>query len=115
MYKRQYINSAAESIGEFIESYKLVVVKSTVPVGTSMKVDRIIKKQIKKRKVNIDFDIANNPEFLKEGKAVNDFMFPDRIVVGLNNDKNKKIFQDLYKPFSIHHDKLIFMDILVQN
>jgi len=107
-----YINSAAESIGEYIESYKLVVVKSTVPVGTSMKVDGIIKKQIKKRKVNINFDIANNPEFLKEGKAVNDFMSPDRIVVGLNNAENKKIFQDLYKPFSIHHDKLIFMDIL---
>ena len=108
----EYINSAAERIGKFIQSYKLVVVKSTVPVGTSMKVDKIIKKQIKRRKIKIDFDIANNPEFLKEGKAVNDFMSPDRIVVGLNNIENRKIFKDLYKPFSIHHDKLIFMDIL---
>ena len=64
------------------------------------------------RNKKINFDIANNPEFLKEGKAVNDFMSPDRIVVGISNDKNKKIFQELYKPFSINHDKLIFMDIL---
>jgi len=108
----KYINSAAKSIGEFIDSYKLVVVKSTVPVGTSLSVQKIIQNELKSRGKNIDFDISNNPEFLKEGKAVNDFMSPDRIVVGINNDKNKKIFQELYKPFSINHDKLIFMDIL---
>ena len=108
----KYINSAAKSIGEFIESYKLIVVKSTVPVGTSFNVQKIIKREIDNRLEKINFDISNNPEFLKEGKAVNDFMSPDRIVVGINNDKNKKIFQELYKPFSINHDKLIFMDIL---
>ncbi len=108
----KYINSVARSIGEFIDSYKIVVVKSTVPVGTSLKVQEIIKKQVKKRRKNIDFDIASNPEFLKEGKAVNDFMSPDRIIVGIDNNGNKKIFQELYKPFSINHNKLIFMDML---
>ena len=108
----KYINSAAKTIGEFIDSYKLIVVKSTVPVGTSFNVQRIIIREIDNRGEKINFDISNNPEFLKEGKAVNDFMSPDRIVVGVNNDKNRKIFQELYKPFSINHDKLIFMDIL---
>jgi UDPglucose 6-dehydrogenase len=108
----EYINGAAKSIGKLIDSYKLIVVKSTVPVGTSFNVEKIIKNEIDSRKEKINFDIANNPEFLKEGKAVNDFMSPDRILVGLGNDKNKKIFQELYKPFSIHHNKLIFMDIL---
>jgi len=108
----KYINSAAKSIGKYIDSYKLIVVKSTVPVGTSFNVQKIIQSELDIRNKKINFDISNNPEFLKEGKAVNDFMSPDRIVVGVNNDKNRKIFQELYKPFSIHHDKLIFMDIL---
>ncbi|MAN35112.1 MAG: UDP-glucose 6-dehydrogenase [Candidatus Marinimicrobia bacterium] len=108
----KYINSVSKSIGLYIDSYKLVVVKSTVPVGTTFKVQKIIKDEILKRNSKINFDIANNPEFLKEGKAVNDFMSPDRIVVGLNNQKNKKTFKELFKPFSINHDKLIFMDIL---
>ena len=108
----KYINTAAKTIGEFIDSYKLIVVKSTVPVGTSFNVQKIIKREIDNRGEKINFDISNNPEFLKEGKAVNDFMSPDRVVVGIDNIENKKIFQELYKPFSINHDKLIFMDIL---
>ena len=108
----RYINSAAKSIGECIDSYKLIVVKSTVPVGTSFKIQKIIQSELEIRNKKINFDISNNPEFLKQGKAINDFMSPDRIIVGINNDKNKKIFQELYKPFSINHDKLIFMDIL---
>ena len=108
----KYINSAAKTIGEFIDSYKLIVVKSTVPVGTSFNVQRIIIREIDNRGEKINFDISNNPEFLKEGKAVNDFMSPDRVVVGIDNSENRKIFQELYKPFSINHDKLIFMDIL---
>ena len=108
----KYINSAAKSIGEYIDSYKLIVVKSTVPVGTSFNIQKIIQKELDIRNKKINFDISNNPEFLKQGKAINDFMSPDRIIVGINNDKNKKIFQELYKPFSINHDKLIFMDIL---
>ena len=108
----KYINSAAKTIGKYINSYKLVVVKSTVPVGTSFDVQKIIQTELDIRNKKINFDIANNPEFLKQGKAVSDFMSPDRIVVGINNNKNKKIFQELYKPFSIHHDKLIFMDII---
>tara|TARA_Y100001970_G_scaffold195939_1_gene238216 strand:+ start:3 stop:1343 length:1341 start_codon:yes stop_codon:yes gene_type:complete len=108
----KYINSAAKSIGEFINSYKIIVVKSTVPVGTSFNVQKIIQNELDFRNKKINFDISNNPEFLKEGKAVSDFLSPDRVVVGINNDKNKKIFQELYKPFSVNHDKLIFMDIL---
>tara|TARA_B100001142_G_scaffold203829_1_gene202215 strand:- start:1153 stop:2493 length:1341 start_codon:yes stop_codon:yes gene_type:complete len=107
-----YINSVAKSIGKFIDSYKLIVVKSTVPVGTSFNIQKIIQKELDIRNKKINFDISNNPEFLKQGKAINDFMSPDRIIVGINNDENKKIFQQLYKPFSLHHDKLIFMDIL---
>jgi len=108
----KYINSVSKSIGMYIDSYKLVIVKSTVPVGTSFKVQKIIKDEILKRNSKINFDIANNPEFLKEGKAVNDFMSPDRIVVGFENKNNKETFKELFKPFSINHDKLIFMDIL---
>ena len=107
----KYINSAAKSIGKYIDSYKLIIVKSTVPVGTSFDVQEIIQKELEFRNKKINFDIANNPEFLKQGKAVNDFMSPDRIIVGIDNN-NKKIFQELYKPFSIHHNKLIFMDII---
>ena len=83
----KYINNVSKSIGMYIDSYKLVIVKSTVPVGTSLKVQKIIQDEIFKRGSKIKFDIANNPEFLKEGKAVNDFMSPDRIVVGLENKK----------------------------
>ncbi|MDB4859567.1 UDP-glucose/GDP-mannose dehydrogenase family protein [Candidatus Marinimicrobia bacterium] len=108
----KYINSAAKSIGKYIDSYKLVVVKSTVPVGTSFNVQKIIQKELDIRNKKIAFDIANNPEFLKEGKAVSDFLSPDRIIIGLDNNKSKSIFQKIYNPYSLNHDKLIFMDII---
>ncbi len=110
--KLDYIYSAAEDIGKHIGDKKIVVTKSTIPVGTTYKVKEIISKHVMKRDKNITFNICNNPEFLKEGKAVDDFMYPDRIVIGLDNIRIKDNLKRLYKPFSVKHDKLIFMDIL---
>ena len=109
--KLDYIIKAAEDIGKYITEHKIIIVKSTVPVGTTMIIKNTIQNKIKERGEDITFDIANNPEFLKEGKAVNDFMYPDRIIVGLENGKIKKMFQKLYRPFSMNHEKLIIMDI----
>ena len=107
----EYIYGAAKDIGQYINKDKIIITKSTIPVGTTLKIKEIIETEIKHRKEDINFDIANNPEFLKEGKAVNDFNSPDRIIIGLENQKLKSVFRDLYKPFSINHEKLIFMDI----
>ena len=107
-----YIYNAAEDIGKYINDKKIIITKSTIPVGTTHKVQKIISKQIFERNQDIKFSICNNPEFLKEGKAVDDFMYPDRIVIGLDDIKLKNILKKLYKPFSVKHDKLIFMDIL---
>ena len=107
-----YIYKAAEDIGKYIEDNKIVITKSTVPVGTTHKVKEIIKKNIMDRDKNITFNICNNPEFLKEGKAIDDFMYPDRIIIGLDNLELKDTLKRLYQPFSVKHDKLIFMDIL---
>ena len=107
----KYLLEAAKDIGKYINSSKIIVTKSTIPVGTTYKVKEIIEKEISNRNKNIEFSICNNPEFLKQGKAVNDFMSPDRIIVGLENDSDKDIIKTLYKPFSINHEKLIFMDI----
>ena len=106
-----YIKKAGKDIGKYINKHKIVITKSTIPVGTTYKIKKIIQDEIDKRKENIKFDIANNPEFLKQGKAVNDFISPNRIIVGVENKKNRKLFKKLYKPFSINHEKLIFMDI----
>ena len=106
------IFEVAKDIGKYINSYKIIVTKSTIPIGTTLKVRKIIEDSIIENKLSIDFDIANNPEFLKEGKAVNDFMYPDRIIIGLDNAKIKKFFREIYKPFSMNHQKLIFMDIV---
>ena len=108
----KHLLEAAKDIGKYINHSKIIVTKSTVPVGTTYKVKEIIKKEIANRGEDIEFSICNNPEFLKQGKAVNDFMSPDRIIVGLENDYDKNVIKALYKPFSINHDKLIFMDIL---
>ena len=108
----EYIYNAAEDIGQYIDKYKIIVTKSTIPVGTTFKIKDIISQRISDRKKEINFDICNNPEFLKEGKAIDDFMMPDRVIVGLENKKLKDTLSDLYKPFSVKHDKLIFMDIL---
>ena len=103
----------AESIAEYMQNYLLIVTKSTVPVGTTAKIKKLIKDQLQKRNLDhIDFDVASNPEFLKEGAAVNDFMSPDRVVVGVENERAKEIMSKLYRPFLLNNFRVIFMDIL---
>ena len=108
----QYVLSVASSIGKYINHELYIVDKSTVPVGTAEKVRKTILKEMKKRNVDVEFSIISNPEFLKEGSAISDFMRPDRIVIGIDNDKSKKIMYDLYYPLvRDNENKLIFMDI----
>jgi len=106
-----YIYAAANDLGTYIDSKKLIITKSTIPVGETHEIKDIIDSKIKGMGKKISFDIANNPEFLKEGRGVDDFMSPDRIIVGVDDKSLEKIFTDLYRPFSINHEKLIFMDI----
>lgn len=106
----QYVLKVAETIGEHLQKYKVVVNKSTVPVGTAQKVHAVIAKALQKRGEDIDFDVVSNPEFLKEGAAVNDCMRPDRIVIGTRSARAKKAMSRLYAPFNRNHDKLMVMD-----
>ncbi len=107
----KYVLQVAETIGAHMTGYKLVVTKSTVPVGTARKVKDVIEKQQACRGVNIPFDVASNPEFLKEGNAINDFMSPDRVVVGVESEKARELMTKLYKPFLVNNFRVIFMDI----
>lgn len=108
----QYVLSVASSIGKYINHELFIIDKSTVPVGTAEKVRETISNEMKLRNINIEFNIISNPEFLKEGSAILDFMKPDRIVIGIDNDKSKKIMYDLYYPLvRDNENKLIFMDI----
>lgn len=106
-----YVLQVAKTIGENLNRYVVVVTKSTVPVGTAMKVRATIQAELDKRGVNVDFDVASNPEFLKEGNAIKDFMSPDRVVVGIESERAKKMLTKLYKPFLINNFRVIFMDI----
>lgn len=106
-----YVLEVARTIGRYMNKYKLVVTKSTVPVGTAQKVRKAIQDELDKRKVNIEFDVASNPEFLKEGNAISDFMSPDRVVVGIESVRAEKIMSKLYKPFLLNNFRVIFMDI----
>lgn len=106
-----YVEKVAEEIGTHITDYTLVVNKSTVPVGTGEKVKRIIQKQLDMRNIKITFDVASNPEFLKEGDAVNDFLTPDRIVVGIESEKAAQLLFDLYKPFITSNNQFLCMNI----
>lgn len=106
-----YVLSVARTIGQKMNKYKLVVTKSTVPVGTAKKVRDTIQEELDKRGVKIDFDVASNPEFLKEGNAVNDFMSPDRVVVGVESERAKELMSKIYKPFLLNNFRVIFMDI----
>ena len=101
----------ASSVGEYMNGYLIIVTKSTVPVGTALKVKKAIKKALKERQANIDFDVASNPEFLKEGAAVDDFLKPDRIVIGVESEKGKNLLRQLYDPFVLNGHPLLFMDI----
>lgn len=107
----RYVLEVARTIGQNIKKYVLVVTKSTVPVGTAQKVKAAIQEELDKRKVDIDFDVASNPEFLKEGDAVDDFMKPDRVVVGVESEKAQKLMERLYKPFMMNNYRLIFTDV----
>ena len=106
-----YVLAVARTIGQNMNKYKLVVTKSTVPVGTAQKVRNVIQKELDQRGVTIEFDVASNPEFLKEGNAISDFMSPDRVVVGVESERAKKIMSKLYKPFLLNNFRVIFMDI----
>ncbi len=107
----KYVLAVARDIGKHLENYAVVVTKSTVPIGTSEKVRAAVKDELVKRGVDIDFDVASNPEFLKEGDAINDFMKPDRIVVGTDNERAKEIMRRLYHPFVLNGHPILFMDI----
>ena len=107
----RYMLEVARTIGRNLNKYVLVVIKSTVPVGTSEKVRKAIQEELDKRGVDIAFDIASNPEFLKEGNAINDFMNPDRVVVGVDSERAQTIMTKLYKPFMLNNFRVIFMDI----
>lgn len=106
-----YVLAVAHTIGRNMNKYKLVVTKSTVPVGTAQKVRNAIQEELDKRGVKIEFDVASNPEFLKEGNAISDFMSPDRVVVGVESERAKKLMSKLYKPFLLNNFRVIFMDI----
>ncbi len=107
----QYVLNVAREVGRNMKDYILIVTKSTVPVGTAEKVKAVVKEELDKRGVQIPFDVASNPEFLKEGAAVNDFLKPDRIVVGLESERAESVMQRLYKPFTMNGHPVIFMDI----
>lgn len=107
----QYVLGVAKEIGKNLDHYMVVVTKSTVPIGTAEKVRKAIQEEIDKRKVDIEFDVASNPEFLKEGDAIDDFLTPDRIVIGTDSDKAKQTLSRLYKPFVLNGHPVIFMDI----
>ena len=107
----KYVLEVARTIGRNMKQYKLVVTKSTVPVGTAPKVRAVIQEELDKRGVKIDFDVASNPEFLKEGNAISDFMSPDRVVVGVESARAEKLMSKLYKPFLLNNFSVIFMDI----
>ena len=106
-----YVLDVAHTVGQNINKYLLIVTKSTVPVGTAAKVKTIIQDELNKRKVSISFDVASNPEFLKEGTAIKDFMGPDRVVVGTESERARNLMERLYKPFTLNHYRMIFTDI----
>ncbi len=106
-----HVLAVAASVGKYMQDYLVVVTKSTVPVGTAEKVRNAIKTELDKRGANIEFDVASNPEFLKEGDAINDFMKPDRIVIGVDSDKAEDVMRRLYKPFLLNNHPILFMDI----
>lgn len=107
----QYVLAVAREFGQNIKKYTVLVTKSTVPVGTAKKVKAVIREELEKRGVDVPFDVASNPEFLKEGAAIKDFMSPDRVVVGVESEKAKELMSKLYRPFLLNNFRVIFTDI----
>ena len=106
-----HVLGVAQEIGSAMTTHLVVVTKSTVPVGTSEKIRKVIQTQLDKRNSNLKFDMASNPEFLKEGAAVEDFLKPERIVIGIDNDRTAEIMKRLYMPFLLNNHPILFMDI----
>lgn len=107
----KYVLAVAHTIGQYIKKYMVIVTKSTVPVGTARKVKKVIREEIDKRGISVEFDVASNPEFLKEGAAIKDFMSPDRVVIGVDSIKAREMMSKLYKPFMLVSDRIIITDI----
>jgi len=107
----KHVLAVARSIGEHMDDYRIIVDKSTVPVGTADKVQAAVQEELGKRGQALEFDVVSNPEFLKEGAAINDFMKPDRIIVGTDNPRTTELLRTLYEPFNRNHDRLISMDV----
>lgn len=107
----RYVLEVAKTVGQHMHKYLVVVTKSTVPVGTAKKVKAVIQAELDKRGLQVDFDVASNPEFLKEGNAIDDFMKPDRVVVGVESERAKELMTRLYKPMLLNNFRVIFMDI----
>lgn len=107
----QYVLAVAHEIGSLMERPAIIVDKSTVPVGTADKVRAAVQAELDKRGLKLTFDVASNPEFLKEGKAINDFMSPDRVVIGCSDPKTHAVMQELYEPFVRNHPRLLFMGV----
>ncbi len=107
----KYVLNVARTFGRNIKKYTILVTKSTVPVGTAQKVKAAILEELDKRGVDVEFEVASNPEFLKEGAAIKDFMSPDRVVVGVESERAKKVMTKLYRPFLTNNFRVYFMDI----
>ena len=107
----KYVLEVARTVGRNIKKHVVLVTKSTVPVGTSRKVRTAIQEELDRRGVNIEFDVASNPEFLKEGAAIKDFMAPDRVVVGVESDRARKLMEKLYRPFTLNGYPILMMDV----
>lgn len=107
----KYVKSVARTFGQHINHYTIFVTKSTVPVGTSKMVRNIISEELARRNADVEFEVASNPEFLKEGAAIKDFMSPDRVVIGIESDRARKVMERLYRPFLLNNFRVIFMDI----
>ncbi len=107
----QYVLEVARTIGKHMSKHQLIVTKSTVPVGTAKLVKNAVQEELDKRGVSLEFDVASNPEFLKEGAAIKDFMSPDRVVVGVETERAKELLSKLYRPFLLNNFRVIFMDI----
>lgn len=107
----KYVISVAREVGQYMTKYLVITTKSTVPIGTAKKVKAAVQQELDKRGVNIPFDVASNPEFLKEGAAIDDFLKPDRIVIGIESEEAEKLMKKLYKPFLLNGHPIIFMDI----
>jgi UDPglucose 6-dehydrogenase len=108
----KHILAVAREIGMYIDHYMVIVTKSTVPIGTATRVRSVINEELAKRGINVPFDMASNPEFLKEGNAIEDFLKPDRIVIGIESESSKKIMNRLYKPFLLNNNPIYYMDIM---